>query len=52
MALYREQGIEFLIKALESPEYLEEVSGLKKMKMESEEVDVEWDDGDEDEDGW
>ncbi|EGF82859.1 hypothetical protein BATDEDRAFT_34488 [Batrachochytrium dendrobatidis JAM81] len=39
---YAKNGHSFLLKGLASPEYLEEVSGLKDLKHEH--VDIEWDD--------
>ena len=41
---YREQGIPFIIKGMQSPEYIEEVTGLTKLKQESENVEFEWSD--------
>lgn len=35
---YEEEGFEFLKKAFNDPQYLEEVTGLAQMKRESEEL--------------
>ena len=40
--LFEKQGTEFLVKALSTPEYLENVTGLTKLKQESENVEFEW----------
>jgi ubiquitin-like modifier-activating enzyme ATG7 len=51
---YEEEGFEFLKKAFNDPQYLEEVTGLAQMKRESEELlnNDDWmdDDSDADED--
>jgi ubiquitin-like modifier-activating enzyme ATG7 len=51
---YEEEGFEFLKKAFNDPQYLEEVTGLAQMKRESEELlnNANWmdDDSDADED--
>ncbi|KAI8896160.1 hypothetical protein BC833DRAFT_598598 [Globomyces pollinis-pini] len=44
---YRQDGIEFLLKAIYDPDYLEQVTGLAQMKKESDEVDVNWSEDDE-----
>ncbi|KAJ3321121.1 Autophagy protein 7 [Boothiomyces sp. JEL0866] len=40
---YEQDGIEFLMKAMADSKYLEQVAGLDQMKMESEDIDVDWD---------
>ncbi|KAJ3047182.1 Autophagy protein 7 [Rhizophlyctis rosea] len=46
---YKKRGSDFIVDALKSPEWLEELTGLQKLKEESEDVDVEWDaDGEDD----
>lgn len=40
---YEQDGIDFLIKAMKDSNYLEKVAGLDQMKMESENIDVDWD---------
>ena len=40
---YRKRGTDFVLDALKSPEWLEELTGLQKLKEESETVDVDWD---------
>lgn len=37
---YRENGTDFLMNVFNSPSFLEEVSGLKKLHQESQMVDV------------
>ncbi|TPX68561.1 hypothetical protein SpCBS45565_g03085 [Spizellomyces sp. 'palustris'] len=43
LSLYHKEGNDFLLRALASPDYLEEVTGLKQMHKETEEAAVEWD---------
>ncbi|KAG0246054.1 ubiquitin-like conjugating enzyme [Mortierella sp. GBAus27b] len=47
---YEKQGFEFLVKVFQDAKHLEDVTGLTKMKEESEELDMEWADEEEDED--
>ncbi|KAF9962752.1 Autophagy protein 7 [Modicella reniformis] len=43
---YEKQRYEFLFKVFEDAKHLEDVTGLTKMKEESENLDMEWDDED------
>ncbi|KAJ3285899.1 Autophagy protein 7 [Borealophlyctis nickersoniae] len=49
---YRTHGFDFLLRAFNSPQYLEEITGLQDMHRESEAVDVDWEEEEEGEDGW
>ncbi|KAG0244754.1 Autophagy protein 7 [Actinomortierella wolfii] len=47
---YKNEGFGFLYKVFADAKYLEDVSGLTKLKEESENLEMEWDDEDEDDD--
>lgn len=41
---YRINGADFVLKVLETPKLLEEITGLNELHKESDEVEVDWDD--------
>jgi ubiquitin-like modifier-activating enzyme ATG7 len=45
---YRTQGHEFIKNVIKTPALLEDLTGLKRMKDESDKVDLDWDQGEED----
>eukprot|EP00842_Homolaphlyctis_polyrhiza_P003791 jgi/Hompol1/4412/HPOL_003657-RA len=47
---YQKQGHAFLLKALASPKYLEELSGLAELQKQSDAIDLDWA-GDDEDDG-
>ena len=46
---YQKRGFEFLMDTFNTPLYLEELTGLTTMKQEDVNLDIEWDDNDENE---
>lgn len=53
LSAYRQDGWEFLKRALENKEYVTELSGLAEVQREAQKVadSLDWDDGEEDEGG-
>ncbi|KAJ3037684.1 Ubiquitin-like modifier-activating enzyme ATG7 [Rhizophlyctis rosea] len=43
LTAYKNRGVEFILEALKSPAYLEELTGLQQLHKDSEDVDVDWD---------
>lgn len=44
LSQYRKDGYQFLVDVLKNPDYLETIAGLEEMKLQSEDVEVDWDD--------
>ncbi|KAF9439057.1 Autophagy protein 7 [Entomortierella beljakovae] len=47
---YDQQGFEFLIRVFQDAKHLEDITGLTKMKEESEDMDMEWAEGSDEDD--
>ena len=48
ISAYKKDGVDFVMRAITSPAYLEEITGLLEMKEMTENIDVDWDDDKED----
>lgn len=50
LAEYEQEGFGFLMKVFQDAKYLEDVTGLTKMKEESEDLDMDWEEDSEEDD--
>jgi ubiquitin-like modifier-activating enzyme ATG7 len=47
---YKNRGVDFLLEAFNSPNILEDITGITKMKEESANLDVDWEIGSDNDD--
>ena len=45
---YKSDGVEFVLRVMSSPGYLEEITGLLEMKEAADSMEVDWDDDEDD----